>query len=169
MRLDNLQRKIRTLEDALYQANFRDNIQGTKGQPTESENLKERIEELEENQEIQMEELESLDQKLDLQVHFNGYFDLKAVDYKARGDQRKDSFDQHHTALFIDIRKGRTQFFAEMEWEHAGKSLKQERAWVRYESGFGLNLKAGHFFAPTHWNLNHYPTIALSIDRKSVV
>jgi|GEM_PF-704504 len=126
--------------------------------------LKEEVEEIQEDLESQREELEGLESNQDYSIKFNGYLDFKAVDYKSKENLHKDSFDQHHTALFFNANRGRAKVFAELEWEHSGKQLKQERAWLSYSLPKKFSARVGHFFAPTYWNLNHYPTIADSIN-----
>ncbi|MCJ8345388.1 OprO/OprP family phosphate-selective porin [bacterium] len=127
------------------------------------------LEEVQETVESNEEEIETLDQADSLKVQVRGYFDTEYA--RKRSGQANGtslhsaSFDQHHTSLFFEAEKGDFKFFSEMEWEHSGTKKVQERSWMQWTKDDTFKIKAGQMLSPTYWNLNHYPNVALSINR----
>ena len=140
-------------------------IKGLKAKQGEKEK---KIQELVENESVNQTELESLDKRFEANFRINGYFDLKYRNLDGFQDGSKSSFDQSHTALFFQHQSDHWLFFAEMEWEHSGRKIKQERAWVKYGETPKLEVKMGHFLIPSYWNLNHYPTVATAISEPDI-
>ncbi|MBI5136879.1 MAG: hypothetical protein HZA24_06020 [Nitrospirae bacterium] len=119
-----------------------------------------------------------LDVRLERQL-LSGYFDFDYVtDNKAVSPGH---FRAHHLSLFVTRQWRHARMFSEVEFEdgadHAGSGagvtgdgqVKLENAWVEYNHGGAVNLRAGKLFLPQYWNVNHYPTTVLTTQRPLMV
>ncbi len=114
------------------------------------------------------EEVENIQESRVVEFKIHGYFDQEFKNIQTEGFNTPDSFDQHHFELMFEMEKGDYKFFGELEWEHSGTTIKQERAWLEWTHSDAFKIKAGQYLTPTYWNLNHFPTVALSINRPAI-
>ncbi|MCJ8344095.1 hypothetical protein MJH12_01025 [bacterium] len=114
---------------------------------------------------IQSDELEDLHNKKRLSLSIKGYTNTDFVFKQKVNNQRIDSFNQTETTLFLMANKNKFRFFSEVEWSHSGTEVSQERSWIEYQKNDALNFRLGQSLVPSFWNLNHYPHVALTINK----
>ncbi len=127
--------------------------------------LEARLEEIQEDTAINQEELEQVQEKNREAVHIHGYTQNTWRSINTSSSTVADSFDQGHTALFLQSKKGRLTFLTELEWAHSGSQVELERSWIEWEASKGLKIRAGQSFIPTWWNQHHYPHLTPGIQK----
>ncbi|PCJ18228.1 MAG: hypothetical protein COB02_11610 [Candidatus Cloacimonadota bacterium] len=130
---------------------------------------KNKLDNLESEIQIQADELEEIQNKKDFSLSIKGYTNTDFVFKQKKNKQQIDSFDQAETTLFLNANKDRFRFFSEIEWSHSGTNIHQERSWIEYQSNSSLKLRLGQSLIPSYWNLNHYPHVAISINKPYAV
>lgn len=129
--------------------------------PLEAEGIQDMVE-------VNRLEIEQIQKSRQWDLNLKGYFNTDFVAYLEGSDPRADTFNQEHTALFLQTQRDRFNFFAELEWSNSGTTVNQERAWLEYDTENNLKIRAGESLIPSYWNLHHYPTLSESIVRPAM-
>lgn len=143
-------------------------VQESSSGENEKKSDKDDLEDISETVEVNRLEIEQIQKSRQWDLNLKGYFNTDFVAYLEGSDPRADTFNQEHTALFLQTQRDRFNFFAELEWSNSGTAVNQERAWLEYDTQNNLKIRAGESLIPSYWNLHHYPTLSESIVRPAM-
>jgi len=153
-------------------------VQAAETSPS-SEELNQKLEELQVETEIISDNVENLEEILSKGLNVSGYMDVEYIVDDREG--KVDGFRIHHFSLFLQKKLHKNwSVFSELEFEDApffeaggSKELSRsegkillEQVYADYHATPNMTLRGGRFLTPAGiWNINHYPPFVTTQSR----